>query len=179
MNCKNFKIKQKNYKRIFYCNAQRKEIDYHKCSKECEYYEDKMHSHCAKASLKIKECTKKQKYCAKIKKMANCRSSKQLRQKSKELAKLEKNRFSILGSTKNKCFLCPASTDLTWHEVFRGKNRANSMKYGLCLRLCHNCHERWQEDKEFNNYWHKVGQNAFKQAYPHLDFMEIFKRNYL
>lgn len=163
MNCKNFKIKQKKYKKIFYCNVQRKEIDYHKCSKECDFYEDKINK---SKSTKLKNTTN---YCV----------SNQLRQKSKELAKLEKNRFSILGSTKNKCYMCPATTDLTWHEVFRGKNRPNSMKYGLCLRLCDKCHERWQEDKEFNNYWHKAAQNAFNQAYPDLDFLSIFKRNYL
>lgn len=157
MNCKNFKIKQKNYKRIFYCSVQRKEIDYHKCSKGCKDYEDK------------------------IKNSGFLNKSTGLKKKSKELAKLEKNRFSILGSTKNKCFLCPSTTDLTWHEIYRGKNRANSMKYGLCLRLCHNCHERWQEDKEFNDYWHIIGQKKFMEYYHKSigEFIDIFGRNYL
>lgn len=78
----------------------------------------------------------------------------QIKKKSTTLSKLERNRFSILVPS-NKCCMCPATTSLTWHEVFRGRNRANSMKYGLCLRLCLNCHEKYQEDKEFNNYWHK------------------------
>lgn len=163
MNCKNFKIKQKNYKRIFYCKIQRKEIDYHKCNKECDFYEDKINKSNS----------------TKLKKMTNCHVYKSLRQKSKELAQLERNRFSILGSTKNECYMCPATTNLTWHEVFRGKNRLNSMKYGLCLRLCDKCHEKYQEDKEFNNYWHKQAQIRFNQLYPDLNFLSIFKRNYL
>ena len=75
--------------------------------------------------------------------------------------------------------MCPSTADLTCHEVFRGRNRANSMKYDLCLRLCYNCHEKYQDDKDFNNYWHKQAQLKFNEVYPDLDFLEIFKRNYL
>ncbi len=153
MNCKNFKIRQKDYKKIFYCIAKRKEIDYHNCSKKCKRYEKKI----------------------KKSKLTNLNKNK----KSKKLEKLEKDRFSLFSNNINKCYLCPSTTDLTWHEIFRGKNRSNSMKYGLCLRLCYNCHERYQENKNFNDYWHKQAQIMFIRAYPNLDFLEIFKKNYL
>ena len=102
------------------------------------------------------------------------KSNNQIKKKSKNLNKLERNRASILTES-NKCCKCPSKTDLTWHEVFRGRNRANSMKYGLCL----NCHEKYQEDTEFNDYWHQQAQLKFNEVYPDLDFLEIFKRNYL
>lgn len=126
--------------------------------------------------IKISECNncKYKEY----KNVTNCHQLKQCRQKSKKLTKLERNRFSILVSS-NKCCKCPATKGLTWHEVFRGRNRTNSMKYGLCLRLCSKCHEKYQEDKEFNDYWHKQAQLQFIETYPDLDFLEIFKRNYL
>ena len=127
-------------------------------------------------TIKLNECN-----CCRYKEyknMTTCRTLKRARQKSKKLTKLEKNRFSIL-TVSNKCCKCPSKTDLTWHEVFRGRNRANSMKYGLCLRLCYNCHEKYQEDKEFNDYWHQQAQLKFNEVYPDLDFLEIFKRNYL
>ena len=129
-------------------------------------------------------CKKKNKII-KICECNNCKykeykikSNNQIKKKSKNLNKLERNRASILTES-NKCCMCPSTADLTWHEVFRGRNRANSMKYGLCLRLCLNCHEKYQEDKDFNNYWHKQAQLKFKEVYPDLDFLDIFKRNYL
>lgn len=130
-------------------------------------------------------CKKKNKLI-KISECNNCKykeyklksNNNQIKKKSKSLNKLERNRFSILVPS-NKCCKCPATTDLTWHEVLRGRNRANSMKYGLCLRICSKCHEKYQEDKKFNDYWHKQAQLAFIKNYPDLDFLEIFKRNYL
>ena len=123
--------------------------------------------------IKISECNNCKYKEYKIKSNNN-----QIKNKSKKIAKLERNRTSILTES-NKCCMCPSTADLTWHEVFRGRNRANSMKYDLCLRLCYNCHEKYQEDKDFNNYWHKQAQLKFNEAYPNLDFLEIFKRNYL
>ena len=128
--------------------------------------------------IKISECNN----CRykEYKSMTTCRTSIKSRQKSKKITKLERNRFSILVSS-NKCCMCPSTSNLTWHEVFRGRNRANSMKYGLCLRICLNCHEKYQEDKEFNNHWHELGQKKFMEYYHKsiVEFIDIFGRNYL
>lgn len=98
--------------------------------------------------------------------------------KSYKLRKLENDRESLFTDDLDCCFLCHSKrNDL--HEIFGGKNRINSMRYGLILPLCRNCHSRYQNDKNFNDYWHKKGQAAFEEAYPDLDFVEIFKRNYL
>lgn len=167
-NCKHYRTRTQKSIKYGYCLNKNKIVPLF--CKECEEY---------KKTIKEKQKDLNWSKSTKLKNTTSCYSSKQLCQKSKELAKLEKNRFSILGSTKNKCFLCPSKTDLTWHEVYRGKNRTNSMKYGLCLRLCYNCHEKYQEDKDFNSYWHKQAQIIFNITYPNLNFLEIFKRNYL
>lgn len=57
--------------------------------------------------------------------------------------------------------------------------KQNSMKYGLCLPLCYKCHSLYQNDKNFNDKWHKKGQAKFEDAYPKLNFIDIFFRNYL
>lgn len=102
-----------------------------------------------------------------------------LKNKSNKLTKLEKNRFSLFTDDKDKCMFCSSETNLTWHEIFRGRNRQNSMKYGLCLRMCLKCHELYQEDPIFNDLWHKKGQAKFIETYPDLKFEDIFKINYL
>lgn len=101
-----------------------------------------------------------------------------LKNRTSRQAKLERNRFSLFSADTTHCYFCPSTHELTWHEIFRGRNRANSMKYGLCLRMCAKCHKKYQEDKDFNNFWHKKGQALFEKAYPDLNFVEIFKRNY-
>lgn len=107
------------------------------------------------------------------------KSKYKLKQKSNKLAKLEKNRSSLFTKNKDKCMFCDSTYHLTWHEIYRGRNRFNSIKYKLCLRMCKKCHDKYQENKEFNNYWHKKGQLAFITNYPNLRFENIFKINYL
>ena len=93
-------------------------------------------------------------------------------------AKLEKERFSLFSKDTKHCYFCSSGYELTWHELFRGRNRQNSMKYGLCLRMCSSCHELYQEDKHFNDFWHVKGQATFEEAYPELDFVKIFNLYY-
>ena len=102
-----------------------------------------------------------------------------MKKKSNKLAKLERERTSLFTDNKDKCMFCPSTYHLTWHEIYRGRNRQNSMKYKLCLRMCDRCHDKYQEDIEFNNHWHKKGQLAFITNYPNLKFEDVFKINYL
>lgn len=100
--------------------------------------------------------------------------------KSKKLINLEKNRFSVFSDNANNCFLCGSIYNLTWHEIYSGRNRQNSMKYGLCLRLCLNCHEKKQEDVNFNEFWHKKGQSLWESEIgSREEFIKVFRRNYL
>lgn len=104
---------------------------------------------------------------------------KMLSNRSKMLSKREKERFSIIALDSSVCSMCGKyMPKLDIHEIFSGSNRTNSMKYGLCLYLCRECHSRYQNDKEFNDYWHKIGQTAFENKYKDLDFVSIFHKNY-
>ena len=161
MKCKNLKQK---FDKTLFCKRKNKEITFKNCN-NCKFKEYKSNNNQIK---KLSDYKSK-----------NTKKVLKLKNKSIELAKLEKNRFSIIYNKDDKCCMCPNTTNLTWHEIYRGRNRQNSMKYGLCLRLCIKCHEIYQENKEFNDYWHIQGQLAFIKSYPNLDFMKIFKTNYL
>lgn len=102
-----------------------------------------------------------------------------IKKKTNKLAKFEKERFSLFTDNKDRCMFCGSTYKLTWHEIYCGRNRQNSMRYGLCLRMCLRCHELKQENKQFNDEWHKKGQAMFSKAYPDLKFEDIFKKNYL
>lgn len=156
-------LKQK-LNRKLECKKEKKRIPFKDC-KECPYKDfESNNNQIRKRPLSGKKLNQK------VDKMKS---------KSSKLTKLEKNRFSLFTNNKNKCMFCHATTKLTWHEIFRGRNRQNSMKYGLCLRMCLKCHERYQEDSTFNDLWHKKGQVKFSKTYPDLNFIDIFKINYL
>lgn len=158
-------LKQK-FNHKFECKKNKQEI----CLKDCSNCPYKEYKKCTiivkKKTTDNKECTKNQKYCAKIK------------TKSSRLAKLERVRFSLFTDNMNKCYFCPNKKDHI-HEIFCGRNRQNSMKYGLCLPICESCHSTYQNDFLFNEKWHKKGQAIFSKAYPDLKFEDIFKKNYL
>ena len=102
---------------------------------------------------------------------------KPLRQKSSKQTKIEKERFSLFTDDLSKCYFCDNKKD-DMHEIFSGRNRANSMKYRLCLPICRSCHIKYQNDHIFNEIWHIRGQLKFEEVYPDLEFLDIFKKNY-
>ena len=158
-------LKQK-FNHKFECKRNKEEICLRDCS-NCPYKEYKKCTITVKKSTyKWKNAQKSPVYCAKMK------------QRSNKLAKLEKNRFSLFTDNMNKCYFCPNKKDHI-HEIFCGRNRQNSMKYGLCLPICESCHSKYQNNFLFNKEWHKKGQAIFSKAYPDLKFEDIFKKNYL
>ena len=101
-----------------------------------------------------------------------------MKKKSNKLAKLERNRESLFTDDMDKCYLCNKKKEHI-HEVIFGKNRANSMKYGLTLPLCSEHHKLMHEDIVLIETYKKRGQLLFNKNYPNLNFKDIFKRNYL
>ena len=99
--------------------------------------------------------------------------------KSKKLAKLEKNRKSVFTDDLDYCYLCgKKKNDL--HEVFGGRNRINSIKYNFILPLCRECHSSNQNNPIFNDYWHKQGQLYWEENIgSREEFIKVFRRNYL
>lgn len=101
-----------------------------------------------------------------------------IKQKSNKLAKKEKNRFSIITTDLEKCYLCKAKKE-ELHEIYEGKNRQISMKYGLVIPICRKCHISVTNNKTLQEKLHKVGQKVFKKQYKTENFVQIFGKNYL
>ena len=89
---------------------------------------------------------------------------------------------SIMQDQKDRCYLCGAWATET-HHVFGGvANRRLSERYGLTVRLCHNCHtgtDGAQYDREKNQRLKMEAQAAFEDRYGHEEWMRIFRKNYL
>lgn len=102
----------------------------------------------------------------------------EIKKKSNKLAKLEKNRFSILTNDLEHCYICKAKKQ-DMHELIGGKNRQVSMQYGLVIPLCRKCHNLIENNETLKQKWHKVAQKEFKKHYKSENFMQIFRKNYL
>lgn len=169
----NYCIHLKKRKNKPYCNVISKEITLSQC-RECGNKEYK------KSTLKEKSPVK----CGNKMQQGNLKqhkahNNKKMRVKSKKLAKMERNRFSVL-TCDDKCFICGSTHLLTWHEVFAGRNRQNSMEDGFCLRMCLLCHETKQEDTQFKEFWHRKAQLYYEQNIgDRKQFLTRYRRNYL
>ncbi len=108
----------------------------------------------------------------------NCINKKYNKTKSSKLAKLERNRTSILTNDLKHCIICGKPKD-NLHEIFFGKNRINSIKYKLIIPLCFDCHMKLHNDILMQKEWFIKGQIKFNEVYQDLDFVEIFGKNYL
>lgn len=103
-----------------------------------------------------------------------------MKYKTKKLANLEKNRFSIFTDNLNICMFCGMkATDL--NEIFRGRNRQNSMKYGAVIPLCRRCHCKITDNYNLEMKWKIKGQEKIMNYYNINieEFINIFGRNYL
>ncbi len=119
-----------------------------------------------------KPLKKRKEVCRNIKRVT------EMKKKSRKLAKLEKNRFSIITKDLKHCYICKQEKwDL--HEIFGGRNRQSSMKYGLVIPVCRKCHEMIQKNKTLMQRLHEVGRKLFEKYYKNENFIEIFGKNYL
>lgn len=100
-----------------------------------------------------------------------------MRYKSNKLARLEKNRYSILTEDLERCYLCgkPAS-DI--HEVYGGRNRQQSMRYGFCIPLCRNCHILIERDVNLDFEMKLKMQLFYEKTHSRDEFLKIIGRNY-
>ena len=126
-------------------------------------------------------------YCIKNKKeitYQNCKNCKNkeykvikpIKQRTYKQAKMEKNRFSIITDDLTVCIECGKRKE-SLHEIFRGRNRQNSIRWGLVIPLCLKCHA----SLEIEEKWKTKGQKAFMEYYNKStdDFIKIFFKNYL
>jgi uncharacterized protein YlaI len=101
-----------------------------------------------------------------------------IKQKSKKLAKLEKDRFSILQKNDKKCFICKRQLKLDKHEALGGSNRQKSMQWGLVYYLCRECHSKADLDKNTKQYLHDFAREIFIKNYSEELFLKEFKKMY-
>lgn len=108
---------------------------------------------------------------------------KSIRKRTYKQAKREKQRFSIIYHDLDKCCVCGTKIGIILHECIYGRNRQNSIKYGLVIPLCVNCHTGTNgihNNYELDSYYHKLAQCKWEQVYGNRDdFICIFKNNYL
>jgi len=97
-----------------------------------------------------------------------------MKKKSKKLAELEKKRFSILTTNLEKCYFC-SNKKMELHEVFGGRNRQKSMKWGLIIPICRKCHTKITNDKEFSKILEAKAKNTFIKKYGKEQFIKEFK----
>lgn len=89
----------------------------------------------------------------------------------------------IEGDSKDRCIICGRHGQTEEHHIFGGPNRRISERYGLKVHLCHFCHNEPPYGVHFNREneleLKRIGQREFEKAYPNIDFLQTFGRNYL
>lgn len=179
----NYCIHLKKRKNKPYCKLLDREITLSECNSinsenKCREYKTKNEEN---PLYKNKKCTEFKKNSAKkstLKGKSPVKSG-TMKNKSKKLAKLECERYSVF-TAEDKCFVCGSTYLLTWNEIYRGKNRQNSMEDGFCLRMCLTCHRKYQDDVAFNDFWHRKAQLYYEQNIgDRKHFLARYRRNYL
>ena len=181
-NCKYLKQK---LNRKLECKLNNKIITFKDCT-NCKYKEYRFPDAGKVLNSKRQQCTAKttaesnnhqiSKHLLYKENMSN--KTAKMKNKSNKLAKLERNRTSLFTDDLTRCIICGKPKDHL-HEIFFGKNRINSIKYKLVIPVCFDCHFKIHNNIELQNEWFIKGQTKFNEVYPDLDFVEIFKRNWL
>lgn len=97
-----------------------------------------------------------------------------LKQKSSKLAKLERNRFSIITDKLDECYICKRKNiKLELHEVLRGRNRQKCMIWGLVVPICIRCHSKVTAER--NKLLEQEAKAIFVKKYCEEKFIEEFK----
>lgn len=107
------------------------------------------------------------------------KTCKKLVNKSKKLKQKEQNRYSIFTSNLSICFMCDlegkkvAKSDL--HEVYGGSNRQRSIKNGLVVPLCRECHQNEETILKLR----KICQEIYELNHTREDFIKLVGKSYL
>ena len=106
--------------------------------------------------------------------------SKQMKKKTDKQRKLEDSRYSIIQQDLSKCYFCNNKSK-DWHELIKGRNRKKCIHWGLCVKICRNCHEKTENDSEFYQETRKLAQIEWQKYYKKSkeEFIKEFGRSYL
>lgn len=92
---------------------------------------------------------------------------------------------TILDPGSSCCYLCGKAANLECHHVFGGANRKASDRYGLTVRLCHECHNEpphgvHHSAKNQKKLQRRVQRVAMRHyGWSLNEFRTIFGKNYL
>ena len=101
-----------------------------------------------------------------------------MKQRTNKLARLEKNRKSIITEDLTHCIIC-GNLKQHLHEVFYGRNRLNSIKYGMVMPICFNCHKTIHNNIDMDMYYKMLFQKEYEKTHTRDEFISIFYKNYL
>lgn len=103
---------------------------------------------------------------------------KSIKSKTNKLAKLEKNRFSILTDNMQKCYLCNRRKEHI-HEIYKGSNRQRSMKNGFCIPICEEHHIETENNSKLDKDLKKECQEKYEETHSRADFINLIGQSYL
>ena len=101
---------------------------------------------------------------------------KKIKQKSSKLAKLERNRYSIITYNLDICYVCKKHKKDHLDEVFGGRNRQTSMKYGLVIPICFKCHRKLTDNPLLKKEIQEEAKQKFIKKYSEEKFIKEFGR---
>jgi len=91
------------------------------------------------------------------------------------------NRYSILNNL-NTCYFCGKPREAI-HEVYFGRNRQTSIKYGFCVGLCHK-HHNMSNLSVHNNHAMDLElkikyQEEYEKYHTRDEFIKLIGKSYL
>lgn len=102
-----------------------------------------------------------------------------MKNKSTKLAKLEKQRYSMLTQDLEYCYICAKEKKKTkkheLHEVFGGRNRKRSMIWGLVVPICRKHHREITDSVVLNRKLQREAKQKFVKKFGKDKFTEEFK----
>lgn len=101
---------------------------------------------------------------------------KTIKKKSSKLAKLERNRYSIITYNLDICYVCKEHRKENFDEVFGGRNRQKSMKYGLVIPICFKCHRKLTDNPILKKQIQEEAKDIFIKKYGEEKFIQEFRR---
>ena len=101
-----------------------------------------------------------------------------MKQKSNKLAKLERNRTSILTDDLEHCFICKRQASEI-HEIYSSGSRKQSMIYNFTIPICRQCHQRVTLNHYDNLQLKQICQRKYEENHTRDEFMAIIGKNYL
>lgn len=101
---------------------------------------------------------------------------KTIKKKSSKLAKLERNRYSIITYNLDICYVCKEHRKENFDEVFGGRNRQKSMKYGLVIPICFKCHRKLTDNPLLKKQLQEEAKEIFIKKYGEEKFIQEFRR---